>query len=100
MPLPHIVGRDHRQVNGFAAFFRQRQRLREQELLDAAEQLLGFELARSRRRSGRSKRTCSTTTSRRSGLHAVQHRLQVVERVIIADRHQNASGAHAQRIAG
>src|SRR5256885_4031165 len=42
--VPQIVGGDHRQANGFAAFFRHRESLRKKMLLDAAEKLIGVEI--------------------------------------------------------
>ena len=66
--VPDVIGGDHGQVNGLAVLFRQRQRLREQILLVVAEDLFGLQLDVRRKASRDSKRTCSTTTSRRSGL--------------------------------
>ena len=41
--VPQIVGGDDGEANGFATFFRQAERLREELLLDAAEELIGVE---------------------------------------------------------
>ena len=41
--VPQIIGRDDRQADRLASFFRQRKRLREKLLFDAAKKLLSFQ---------------------------------------------------------
>src|ERR1700691_3612496 len=66
-------------------------------LLDAAEQLVGFQLVFAGTRTPQQAHVKHHDVAP-PGLHAIQHISQVVQIEVIADRHKNVSGARAHRL--
>ena len=95
--FPQIVGRGHRQTHRFALFFRERQHLGEQQLLDGAEQLVRRQIVFARRRAAQHAHV-QHHDFRFFFAHPPQRRFQMVQGVIGAHWNQNISGrdAHAR----
>ena len=92
--VPEIVGGDDREANRFAAFLGHGQRLRKKMLLDAAEKLVGFQFVFAGGGAAQQANVQHHNVAA-AGLHAVQHVAEVIEIEVIADRHQDISGARA-----
>src|SRR6266849_10219090 len=92
--IREIVRGDDREADGFTAFFRKRERLRKELLLDAAEELLGFEFVFARGRAAQQAHVKHDDIAA-AGFHAIQHIAQVIEGVNVADRHEYVAWPHA-----
>src|SRR5258706_4425359 len=92
--IPKIVGSNHREPDGFPAFFRHRKRLRKQVLLDASEELIGFQfiLARGSAPQQADVKHHNVSPPR---FDAVQNVRKMIKIVVIADGDQDVSGFRA-----
>src|SRR5229473_4095495 len=88
--IREIVCRDDRQADGFTAFFRERERLRKELLLDAAEQLFGFKFVFARGRAAQQAYVKHDDIAA-AGFDAIEHIAQVIEGVNVADGHEDVA---------
>src|SRR6266571_7753626 len=92
--VPQIVGGDHRQANGFAAFLGHGKYLGEELLFDAAEELFGLEFMFAG--SGAAQQAhVEDDKIAASGFDAVEDVAKMVERVVIADGNEDIAGTGA-----
>ena len=94
---PHIARRHHYQRDGFAEAFRDRYRFGEQGLLEVAEYLFHGEVVFGAARASKPAREHHHVVL--DGIHAIQRPAQLIERVVIAHRHQRVARADADGIA-
>src|SRR5882762_1755403 len=94
--VPQVVGRNHRQANRFAAFFRHGKRLRKKMLFDAAKKLVRVEFLFAGSRTAQDAHV-QADHSAASVLHSIQHISQVIQVEVIADRHQDVASLGANR---
>src|SRR6202790_1294633 len=90
--IPEIVGCNHRQPDGFPSLFRHGERLRKQVLLDAPEKLVGVEFVFAGSGAPQQSHVEDNHVTA-TGLDAVQNISEVVEVEVVADGHQDISGA-------
>src|SRR5713101_6493161 len=92
--IREIVRGDDRKADGFTAFFRKRERLRKELLLDAAEELFGFEFVFARGRAAQQAHVKHDDIAA-TGFDAIEHIAQVIEGVNAADGHEDVAGPRA-----
>src|SRR5713101_9777747 len=92
--VPEIVGRNHRQANGFPALFGHGERLRKQVLLDAAEKLVGVEFVLAGSGAPQQAHVQDNDVAA-AGLDAVQNVSEVVKVEVVADGHENVAGTRS-----
>lgn len=94
--VPEIVCRDDSQPDGLAAFFGHGKRLREQMLLDAAEELVGFEFLFAGRRAAENADVENNDVAA-ARFDAVEDIPEVIHIEVIAHRHEDVARLGADR---
>jgi len=92
--VPQIVGGNDSEANGFAAFFGEAESLREEVLLDAAEELIGVKFLLTG--CGTAQNTdVKDDNVATAGFEAIENVCEMVEIKLIADGNENVAGLGA-----
>jgi len=92
--VPQIVGGDDSEANGFAAFFREAESLREKVLLDAAKELIGVEFLLTGCGAAQDADVKDDNIAT-AGLQAIENVCEMVEIKLIADGNEDVAGLRA-----
>src|SRR6266849_5287003 len=95
--IREIVRGDDSEADGFAAFFRERERLRKELLLDAAEELFGFEFVFAGGRAAQQAHVKHNNVAS-AGFDAIEHIAEVIEGVNVADGHEDVAWPRAHSL--